>query len=117
MLKHRLDNLDGVTEDVAQHYEAGQDGAFYLQVQGMVPKKRLDEFRDNNIALAKERDELVKALDAGGETTEIESLVAERTGGSGDRRPHRITNPRARALRKGTRPRLGPHRAVKCGGD
>jgi hypothetical protein len=39
-----------------------KDGKFELPVEGLVPQERLREFRDNNIALMKEREELKKAL-------------------------------------------------------
>lgn len=42
---------------------AERDGAFYLDVEGVVPKERLDEFRTNNTALIKERDELKTRFD------------------------------------------------------
>lgn len=45
----------------------------------MVAKARLDEFRDNNIKLAIERDQLAKALSEDARTEEIERLVNERT--------------------------------------
>lgn len=40
-----------------------RDGAFVLDAEGVVEKAKLDEFRQNNIALAKERDELKQRFD------------------------------------------------------
>lgn len=50
-LKHQLEKIEEVAEPLRAFYEAGQDGKYYLQVEGMVPKAKLDEFRDNNIEL------------------------------------------------------------------
>ena len=50
-LKHKIAALTDVAEAVRSFYEAGQDGAFYLQVEGMDPSAKLDEFRNNNIEL------------------------------------------------------------------
>lgn len=58
-LKHKIAQLTDVAEAIRSLYEPGQDGAFYLQVEGMVPKAHVDEFRENNIKLARERDDLV----------------------------------------------------------
>lgn len=57
-LKHKIAKIEEVEEPVRGFYEAGQDGAFYLQVEGMVPKGQLDEFRENNIKLLKEKGEI-----------------------------------------------------------
>ena len=39
---------------------AEREGAWVLDVDGAVEKTKLDEFRNNNVELAKERDELKK---------------------------------------------------------
>lgn len=57
-LKHKIAALTDVAEAVRGEYGQGSDGAFYLQVEGMVPKAQLDEFRTNNITLMQERDAL-----------------------------------------------------------
>lgn len=54
MLKFMLDNLDELNDQIKSFYEKGQDDKFYLQVDGVVPKERLDEFRNNNIELKKQ---------------------------------------------------------------
>jgi hypothetical protein len=51
-LKSVVDTLDGVPEPARELY-AEKDGKFHLQIDGMVPKARLDEFRQNNIDLQK----------------------------------------------------------------
>lgn len=52
MLKHVLDTLDGVPEALKPSYlQQDGDTKWYLQVEGMVAKARLDEFRTNNIEL------------------------------------------------------------------
>ena len=50
-LKHKIAKLEDVAEDFRSLYAAGEDGAFYLQVEGLVPKDKLDEFRNNNVEL------------------------------------------------------------------
>lgn len=52
-LKSVVDSLDGLDKSVHDMYSKGQDGKFYLSVEGMVPSSRLDEFRTNNIELKK----------------------------------------------------------------
>ncbi len=98
-LKAVVDTLDGVPE-AARGFYTEKDGKHVLTVEGMVPKDRLDEFRDNNLALKRERDDILarykdidpdaarsaldlarkqqekKLLDAG----KVDELVAERVG-------------------------------------
>ena len=50
-LKFRIAKLEDVEEKYREFYVAGQDGQFYLSVEGAVAKERLDEFRDNNSTL------------------------------------------------------------------
>ena len=50
-LKHKIAQLDDVPESLRPLYSEGDDGAFYLQVEGLVPKSKLDEFRNNNVQL------------------------------------------------------------------
>lgn len=52
-LKHKLEKLDEVPEAIRSFY-VESNGAFFLQVEGLVPKERLDEFRNNNITLTNE---------------------------------------------------------------
>lgn len=49
-------------EPLREFYQETDDGKLVLQVEGMVPKSKLDVFRYNNIKLVKERGKLVKAL-------------------------------------------------------
>lgn len=96
-LKAFVDSLDDVDENLRGLY-AERDGKYALTVEGMVPKDRLDEFRNNNLDLkrqiedmqerfkgidpetarelatkaAKERDK--KLIDAG----KVDELVSER---------------------------------------
>lgn len=65
MLKHKLSKEQHAQLDESiQALYAEKDGEFYLQVEGMVPKARLDEFRENNIQLLEENSELKKAAKA-----------------------------------------------------
>lgn len=46
-------------EPVREHYvKSPEDGKYYLQANGLVPKAKLEEFRTNNTTIMKERDEL-----------------------------------------------------------
>lgn len=80
-LKLVLDSLDGVHESVKDAYTE-RDGKFHLTVDGLVPKARLDEFRDTNVARARENDELKKTL-AGFADVDVEkyrAMTARETG-------------------------------------
>lgn len=101
MLRHSFATESEIPAELRAFYDKGQDGKFYLQVEGMVPKARHDEFRDNNQRLERELSEekaktsglnIVRAkellqLDAEGKIVkkgegggqDIEAQVAERT--------------------------------------
>lgn len=54
-LKFQVDSLEGIAEGQQSLYAKNdEDGKFYLQVEGAVSKKKLDEFRNNNIQLRQE---------------------------------------------------------------
>jgi len=55
MLPFKVEKLDAVTENLRPLYTLNSaDNAFYLQVDGVVAKEKLDEFRSNNITLSKQ---------------------------------------------------------------
>lgn len=54
-LKHTITKLEDVPEAVRSLYVA-QGDKFVLDVEGVVPKERLDEFRENNVQLQKQID-------------------------------------------------------------
>ena len=56
MLKFIVDTLEGVDQSVASLYEKQEDGKFRLNVEGAVPREKLDEFRNTNIELLKKVD-------------------------------------------------------------
>lgn len=56
-LKFTVDSLDSVPEAVRSLYTES-NGKFTLQVDGAVPKARLDEFRNNNLTLKQQLDEM-----------------------------------------------------------
>ncbi len=56
MLKYLVDDVSSLDEGVQKLYEKTDDGKYALQVEGVVPKARLDEFRDKNIDLMKQMD-------------------------------------------------------------
>jgi hypothetical protein len=54
-LKYQIAKLEDVAEAVRHMYVA-RDGQYFLDVDGVVPKERVDEFRNNNIELQKQID-------------------------------------------------------------
>lgn len=56
-MKMRIAKLEDVAEGVRSLYKADGEG-FVLDVEGAVPKERLDEFRNNNIQLQQQLDKL-----------------------------------------------------------
>jgi hypothetical protein len=77
-LKYETNTIEDLPEPLRELYEQTEAGSFRLSVDGAVPKTKLDEFRDNNISLAKERDKLAKAL-ADNDPSRVEEIVARRT--------------------------------------
>lgn len=56
MLKFIADTLEGLDPAIAPLYEKTDDGKFRLNVEGAVPREKLDEFRNKNIDLMKQVD-------------------------------------------------------------
>ncbi len=56
MLKFILDTIEGLDQSVASLYEKQDDGKFRLNVEGAVPREKLDEFRNTNIELLRKVD-------------------------------------------------------------
>lgn len=54
MFKFIINALADVDENLRQYYVPTDDGKFRLNVEGAVPRAKLDEFRENNIQLTKE---------------------------------------------------------------
>jgi hypothetical protein len=52
-LKFEVASLEGLDESISSHY-VEKDGKYYLDVDGVVSKKKHDEFRQNNIDLKKQ---------------------------------------------------------------
>ena len=77
-LESEVTNLDSVPEALREHYTES-NGKFVLSVQGMSPKSKVDEFRDTNLNLIKERDEQKAKLSSYGDVTpeEIQTMKAE----------------------------------------
>lgn len=59
-LKGILATLDGLDEATQKLYKKRDDGKFVLDVEGMVDKDKLDEFRTNNVELEKRVNKLVE---------------------------------------------------------
>lgn len=64
MLKAIVASLDEVQEAQRSLYVKSQDGKYKLEVEGMVDKAKLDEFRDNNLALTKKVEDMSKVMDS-----------------------------------------------------
>ena len=56
---------------------AERDGAWVLDVEGAVEKARLEEFRNSNVALMRERDELKRRFERS-ESEQVQAVAAER---------------------------------------
>lgn len=52
-----METLEGLTPEVAALYSE-VDGKYFLDVEGVVPKTKLDEFRNTNVELMKKLDQL-----------------------------------------------------------
>ena len=59
-LKGTVTNLEEVSEGMRDFYKDNGNGSFSLQVEGLVPKTKVNEFRDNNIKLNNEIEEMNK---------------------------------------------------------
>jgi len=57
-LKFSVESLEGLDESVAGLYSKHTDGKYYLEVEGAVAKNKVDEFRENNISLKQQLEEL-----------------------------------------------------------
>ena len=55
-LKLFIESLEGLDQNVAALYEKADDGKFRLDVEGAVPREKLDEFRNTNIELLRKID-------------------------------------------------------------
>jgi hypothetical protein len=84
MLKYEVTAEADIPENLKEFY-ANEDGVFRLKVDGVVPKTKLDEFRNENISLKKKIEELdgmemVADAKTGKKTREtIDELVMKRT--------------------------------------
>jgi hypothetical protein len=75
-LKFKFKSKDEVPAEHLSLY-AERDGAWVLDVDGAVEKAKLDEFRNSNLALTKERDELKQRFD-GIDPEEARALLADK---------------------------------------
>jgi len=59
MLKFKLDAIEGLEPTVSSLYiQNEEDKKYYLNVEGVVAKEKLEEFRDKNVEILKENDNL-----------------------------------------------------------
>lgn len=78
-LKFELDTLDGLDASIAGLYTESE-GKFYLDVDGAVSKAKLNEFRETNVKLLKERDEILNNRVDKSELSKLqEQFEAEKT--------------------------------------
>jgi hypothetical protein len=75
-LKFKYTAKDQIPAEQAGLY-IERDGAFVLDAEGVVEKAKLDEFRQTNIALSKERDELKRRFE-GIDPDEVRRLADEK---------------------------------------
>jgi hypothetical protein len=75
-LKFKFKSKDEIPAEHLPFY-AERDGAWHLDVDGAADKSKLDEFRANNVALLKERDELKERF-AGIDPEEVRQLAEEK---------------------------------------
>jgi len=79
-LKGILTTLDGLDEATQKLYTKREDGKFVLDVEGMVDKSKLEEFRTNNIEMEKkikvltEQAEVYKGIDPAKAKEALEQL-------------------------------------------
>ena len=67
MIKFKVPTLDEVEENLRSFYSEKEEGGkkvYILEVEGAVPKDKLDEFRSGNISERKKREEAEAALKA-----------------------------------------------------
>lgn len=62
-LKATLQNLDGLSEEIKALYKQQDDKTWKLDVEGMVDKAKIDEFRNTNLTLVEQQKELQKQLE------------------------------------------------------
>src|SRR5690349_16833782 len=75
-LKFKFQTKDEIPAELLNLY-AERDGAWVLDVDGAVEKGKLDEFRNNNIALLKQLDEQKKRFE-GIDPAEVQKLAEEK---------------------------------------
>src|SRR5512137_2870875 len=96
-LKYKFKSKEEVPAELLCHY-AERDGGWVLDVEGAVDRTKVEEFRNNNVALMRQVEELKSQIESGtsrphsnGETVEqlralrgeLQSLRAERDGLNG----------------------------------
>lgn len=76
-LKATLATLDGLSNDVKALYKSSGDGKFVLDIEGMVPKEKLDEFRNTNNQLLEDVKGLKTTVEkfAGVDPTKYKELI------------------------------------------
>ena len=96
-LKFEVDDIESIGEDVRGFYTEGEGGKHYLNVEGAVSKRKIDEFRDNNVKLMKQLEEY-KDIDR----DEYTKLKEDALNGSklGKEEVDKLINDRVKTMRK-----------------
>ena len=75
MLRWKVDKLEDVEEPLRAQYKLAGDGKFYLQTEeDEEGKRKITEFRDNNVKLMKDKEELEKRLKDIGDPAQIAEM-------------------------------------------
>ena len=75
-LKYKFKSREEIPAE-HQSFYVERDGAWLLDAEGVVEKTKLDEFRTTNLALKKERDEILQRFE-GIDPDEVRKLAAEK---------------------------------------
>jgi hypothetical protein len=75
-LKFKINSKDEIPSDHQPLY-VERDGVWVLDVDGAVEKSRLEEFRNSNVALMRERDDLKRRFERS-ESDQVRAIAAER---------------------------------------
>jgi hypothetical protein len=63
-LKPIVATLDDLPDDIKKLYRKREDGKYALDVEGLVEREKLDEFRSNNVSLKEEIEKLRQQMEA-----------------------------------------------------
>ena len=112
-LKFKAKSKEEIPAELQSHY-VERDGALVLDVEGAVDRARVDEFRNSNVALMQERDELKRRFERS-ESEQVQTIAAERDALNGRLMAIQVDQGVvAAATRKGLRPTAAPDIAARA---